>query len=185
MQRQPATSPTHGPRAIGLARVDHRSSRRLHLVDDYQRNQTSIANNAVTRGDAVRGAIRSGPALLVGLLRCGTADGNFRSSISAGTHRYACMTSRLDADGVCCVRTNWLQTDAVIAEGVLRCLAPLGIEATLAASRGGKRKRMTGSSRSILRLSKRGTRRLVRGNSMMRSIRPIGSLPLSWSGGGT
>ena len=39
--------------------------------EEYQRIQTLIAHNCVARGDAVRGAIRSGQALLVGLLRCG------------------------------------------------------------------------------------------------------------------
>ncbi|MBW8078700.1 MAG: serine recombinase, partial [Gallionella sp.] len=39
--------------------------------EEYQRIQTSIAHNALSRGDAVRGAVRSGQALLVGLLRCG------------------------------------------------------------------------------------------------------------------
>lgn len=107
--------------------------------DDYQRNQTLIAHNAVTRGDAVRGAVRSGLALLVGLLRCGHCGRKLHVEYpSQGHARYACMTSRLDPDGICCVRTNGLQTDAVIAEEVLRCLAPLGVEAALAASRGWK-----------------------------------------------
>jgi len=43
------------------------------------------------------------------------------------------MTSRLDPDGVCCVRINGLQADEKISEEVLRCLGPLGIEAALAA----------------------------------------------------
>jgi len=43
------------------------------------------------------------------------------------------MTSRLDPDGVCCVRINGLQADEKISEEVLRCLGTLGIEDALAA----------------------------------------------------
>jgi DNA invertase Pin-like site-specific DNA recombinase len=39
--------------------------------DEYQRMQTLIAHNAVAHGGAVRGPVRQGRALLVGLLRCG------------------------------------------------------------------------------------------------------------------
>lgn len=104
--------------------------------DEYQRNQALIAHNAVRRGDAVRGAVRSGAALLVGLLRCGHCGRKLHVEYpSQGHTRYVCTTSRLDPYGICCVRTNGQQTDTVITEEVLRCLAPLGIEAALAASR--------------------------------------------------
>ena len=69
--------------------------------DDYQRNQTLIAHNAVTRGDAVRGAVRSGPALLVGLLRCGHCGRKLHVEYpNRGHTRYACMTSRLDPESL-------------------------------------------------------------------------------------
>jgi len=102
--------------------------------DEYQRTQTLIAHNAVSRGDAVRGAVRSGHALLVGLLRCGHCGRKLHVEYPSQGHiRYACMSSRLDPDGICCVRTNGLQTDALVGEEILRCLAPLGIEAAVAA----------------------------------------------------
>lgn len=101
---------------------------------EYQRIQTLIAHNAVARGDAVRGAVRSGPALLVGLLRCGRCGRKLHVEYpSQGHTRYACMSSRLVADGICCVRTNGLQADERVSEEILRCLSPLGIEAALAA----------------------------------------------------
>ncbi|MBK7249893.1 MAG: recombinase family protein [Gammaproteobacteria bacterium] len=102
--------------------------------DEYQRIQTLIAHNAVSRGDAVRGAVRSGHALLVGLLRCGHCGRKLHVEYpSQGRIRYACMSSRLDPNGVCCVRTNGRQTDALVGEELLRCLAPLGIEAAVGA----------------------------------------------------
>jgi DNA invertase Pin-like site-specific DNA recombinase len=102
--------------------------------NEYQRIQTLIAHNAVSRGDAVRGAVRSGQALLVGLLRCGHCGRKLHVEYPSQGHiRYACMSSRLDSNGVCCVRTNGLQTDELVGEEILRVLAPLGIEAAVAA----------------------------------------------------
>jgi len=102
--------------------------------DEYQRIQTLIAHNAVAHGGAVRGAVRSGQALLVGLLRCGHCGRKLHVEYpSQGHTRYACMSSRLDPDGVCCVRTNGVQADELVSEEMLRCLSPLGIEAALAA----------------------------------------------------
>ncbi len=104
--------------------------------DEYQRIQTLLAYNAVGRGDAVRGAVRSGQALLVGLLRCGHCGRKLHVEYpSQGHTRYACMSSRLDPEGVCCVRMNGLQADDLASEEILRCLSPLGIEAALAALR--------------------------------------------------
>jgi DNA invertase Pin-like site-specific DNA recombinase len=104
--------------------------------DEYLRIQTLIAHNAVARGDAVRGAVRSGQALLVGLLRCGHCGRKLHVEYPSQGHiRYACMTSRLDPDGACCVRTNGQQADELVSEEILRCLSPLGIEAALAALR--------------------------------------------------
>ena len=102
--------------------------------DEYQRTQRLIAHNAVSRGAAVRGAVRSGQALLVGLLRCGHRGRKLHVEYPSQGHiRYACMSSRLDPAGICCVRINGLQTDTLVGEEILRCLAPLGIEAAVAA----------------------------------------------------
>lgn len=102
--------------------------------EEYQRIQSLIAHNAVARGGAVRGAVRSGQALLVGLLRCGHCGRKLHVEYpSQGHTRYACMHSRLVPDGICCVRTNGLQADELVSAEVLGCLSPLGIEAALAA----------------------------------------------------
>jgi hypothetical protein len=70
--------------------------------EEYQRIQSLIAHNAVARGGAVRGAVRSGQALLVGLLRCGHCGRKLHVEYpSQGHTRYACMHSRLVPDGIC------------------------------------------------------------------------------------
>jgi excisionase family DNA binding protein len=102
--------------------------------DEYLRIQSLIANNAVAHGEAVRGAVRSGPALLVGLLRCGHCGRKLHVEYPSQGHiRYACMSLRLDPNGVCCVRINGLQAEEKITDEVLRCVGPLGIEAAVAA----------------------------------------------------
>lgn len=102
--------------------------------DEYQRIQSVIAHNALKRGEAVRGAVRSGQALLVGLLRCGHCGRKLHVEYpSQGHTRYACQSLQLDPDGKSCVRTNGAQADALVAEEILRGLSPLGIEAALAA----------------------------------------------------
>jgi hypothetical protein len=103
--------------------------------EEYQRIQTLIAHNVLSRGDAVRGAVRSGQALLAGLLRCGHCGRKLHVEYPSQGHiRYACMSARLDPDGAnSCVRTNGLRTDELVVEEILRCLSPLGIEAALAA----------------------------------------------------
>jgi DNA invertase Pin-like site-specific DNA recombinase len=105
--------------------------------DEYQRNQIMLAHNAVGRGGAVRGPLRSGQALLAGLLRCGHCGRKLHVEYpSQGHTRYACMSSRLLADSACCVRTNGQQADELVSEEVLRCLSPLGVQAALAALQG-------------------------------------------------
>jgi Recombinase len=44
----------------------------------YENNQTMIAHNDNARGEAVRGSVKHGEALLAGLLRCGHCGANFR-----------------------------------------------------------------------------------------------------------
>lgn len=103
--------------------------------DEYQHNQTLIAHNALSRGEAVRGAVRSGQALLVGLLRCGRCGRKLHVEYPSQGHvRYACLTSRLDSTMASCVRINGLKSDSLVTEEVLRTLSPLGIEAAMAAA---------------------------------------------------
>jgi predicted site-specific integrase-resolvase len=102
--------------------------------DQYERNQSVIANNAASHGETVRGAVRSGQALLAGLLRCGHCGRKLHVEYPRpGYIRYVCMSARHDPNGICCVRINGPQADEKVTDEVLRCLGPLGIEAAVAA----------------------------------------------------
>lgn len=59
--------------------------------DVYQSNQTMIAHNDNARGNTTRGAVKSGAALLAGLLRCGHCGAKLLAQYPGpGVIRYQC-----------------------------------------------------------------------------------------------
>lgn len=102
--------------------------------DAYRGNQELMAHNTNGRGAAVRGSIRSGSALLSGLLRCGHCGAKLSVSYpSASSIRYQCPARILSRDHSCCVMFGGLGADRLVAEQVLRCLQPLSVQAALQA----------------------------------------------------
>lgn len=102
--------------------------------DAYQSNQALIANNANAKGTVVRGSVRRGGALLSGLLRCGHCGAKLVVAYPSPTCiRYQCATRVLMRDHPVCVMFGGLGADRMVAEQVLHCLEPLGLEAALQA----------------------------------------------------
>jgi excisionase family DNA binding protein len=102
--------------------------------DAYRGNQELMAHNTNGRGAAVRGSIRSGSALLSGLLRCGHCGAKLSVSYPSGSSiRYQCPTRILSRDHSCCAMFGGLGADRLVAEQVLRCLQPLSVQAALQA----------------------------------------------------
>ena len=102
--------------------------------DAYRGNQELMAHNTNGRGAAVRGSIRSGSALLSGLLRCGHCGAKLSVSYPSGSSiRYQCPTRILSRDHSCCVMFGGRGADRLVAEQVLRCLQPLSVQAALQA----------------------------------------------------
>jgi excisionase family DNA binding protein len=102
--------------------------------DAYRGNQELMAHNTNGRGAAVRGSVRSGSALLSGLLRCGHCGGKLAVSYPSGSSiRYQCTTHILSRDHPCCVMFGGLGADRLMIEQVLRCLQPLSLQAALQA----------------------------------------------------
>jgi DNA invertase Pin-like site-specific DNA recombinase len=103
--------------------------------DVFENNQNLITHNANMNGQHVRGSIRHGEALLVGLLRCGHCGRKLVVHYGGppGTFgRYVCY----NIDGTntstrVCISFGSIKVDAAIREEVLRRLQPLGIEAAL------------------------------------------------------
>jgi len=101
--------------------------------DAYRSNQELIAHNANGRGSAVRGSVRSGSALLSGLLRCGHCGAKLAVYYPGPTNiRYQCSTRTLSREP-CCIGFGGLGADRLVADQVLRCLQPLGLQAALKA----------------------------------------------------
>ena len=103
---------------------------------DYERNQRLIADNANGKGMMVRGAVRKGEALLVGLLRCGHCGRRLLVSYN-GTKgdigRYHCDATRSDPAAAPCISFGALRVDQAVGAEIVRLLQPLGIDAAVRA----------------------------------------------------
>jgi hypothetical protein len=103
---------------------------------DYERNQPLIADNANGKGMMVRGAVRTGEALLAGLLRCGHCGRRLLVSYN-GTKgdigRYNCDATRSNPGGPPCISFGALRVDEAVGAEVVRLLQPLGVEAAIRA----------------------------------------------------
>lgn len=100
----------------------------------YQSNQTMIAHNDNARGNAVRGSIKHGEALLAGLLRCGHCGAKLLAQYPGPrVIRYQCSGYLLNRDHACCVMFGGLRADRLVSEQLMHALAPFGIEAAIEA----------------------------------------------------
>ena len=83
-----------------------------------------------------RGAVRRGEALLAGLLRCGHCGRKLHVAYSGkdgATGRYHCRGGHFNHGGEPCISFGGMRIDRAVAAEVIERLAPLGIEAALAA----------------------------------------------------
>jgi hypothetical protein len=104
--------------------------------DEYQANQSVLANNANMKSDLVRGAVRRGEALLAGLLRCGHCGHKLHVAYSGTTgqvRRYECRGSHVNQGSARCIQFAGWPAEELVTQELLRCLAPFG-NANLAAS---------------------------------------------------
>ena len=102
--------------------------------DLYESNQSMIAHNDNARGNAVRGSIKHGEALLAGLLRCGHCGAKLLAQYPGPrTIRYQCSGYLLNRDCLCCVMFGGLRADGLVSQQLMQALAPLAIEAALEA----------------------------------------------------
>jgi len=102
--------------------------------DEYQSNQTLIANNANGKGAMVQGSVKRGGALLSGLLRCGHCGAKLVAQYPGPTViRYQCGNHILHRETSCCISFGGLRADRLVAEQVLQVIAPLGVKAVLQA----------------------------------------------------
>ena len=136
----------NGRRRIRIQRRQPREQWRVLLRDrhegyidwaEYERNQEVIADNANRSQPAARGAVRGGPALLTGRLRCGQCG----QRLVVGYHKgkrgyYTCRRRDSLEPERCRLNIVFPRLDLPVGDALLRLLAPLGIEAALAAAAG-------------------------------------------------
>jgi len=105
--------------------------------EDYLRNQQMLEENAAQGwGGGQRGAVKRGPALLAGLLRCGRCGRPLRVNYSGSTGRvprYVCAGSRLERGSAGCLSAGALRLDEAIVSEVLAAIQPVGMEAAVVA----------------------------------------------------
>jgi excisionase family DNA binding protein len=101
--------------------------------DTYCSIQKTMAHNTNKRGGVVRGSVRSGEALLSGLLRCGHCGAKLVVAYPSPTGiRYQCPKRLLTRQGMC-VNFGGLSADNSVSEQLLRIIEPMGIQAALEA----------------------------------------------------
>ncbi|MBI2460937.1 MAG: recombinase zinc beta ribbon domain-containing protein, partial [Candidatus Rokubacteria bacterium] len=79
----------------------------------------------------VKGAVRSGPSLVAGLLRCGRCGRRLQVAYSGRVARYTC---RNQSAAGCGLAFGGLRVEAALEREVLRVLTPGAIEAALAST---------------------------------------------------
>jgi len=83
-----------------------------------------------------RGAVREGPALLTGLLRCRYCDRQMLVQYNGAqnTYGYTCAYPRVDAQGNRCRSLAGTSLDSFVAEQILKALEPASLELSLKAA---------------------------------------------------
>ena len=98
--------------------------------DQFERNQELLSENMTK----VRGAVRNGPELLTGVLRCGHCDSRIQVRDSGKAIVYRCLGLK-DRERANCISFGAVRVDAAVGAALMRALEPVGIEAALAEAR--------------------------------------------------
>jgi excisionase family DNA binding protein len=104
--------------------------------EQYESNQRTINGNANMKGEMVKGSVRNGGGLLVGLLRCGHCGRKLKVQHNGlrGVARYLCNDTTVNhGRRKSCIAFGNMRIDAAVSAEVLSLIAPLGLEAALQA----------------------------------------------------
>lgn len=106
--------------------------------ETFLSNQRQIESNVGRHhqggGSAGRGAAKSGPALLAGLLRCARCGRKLHVGYSGNggrVPRYSCRGAHLNHGKKMCISFGGLKPDQHVSETVLEALQPLGVQAAI------------------------------------------------------
>lgn len=104
--------------------------------DEYQNNLKALEQNTNKKRPVVKGSVRGGKALLVGLLRCGHCGRKLfvRYHGRNGSHKsYHCGKIQNDKGEKSCLSFGGFRVDKVVSDHLLNVLSPFGIEASIKA----------------------------------------------------
>ena len=104
--------------------------------EEDERNRQTIGGNANMKGEMVKGSVRNGGGLLAGLLRCGHCGRKLKVLHNGlrGVARYVCNDADTNhARRGNCIAFGNMRIDAAVSAEVLRVIAPLGLDAAVAA----------------------------------------------------
>ncbi len=108
--------------------------------EQYQANRKQLADNQ--QRAAARGSPRDGPALVGGLVVCGTCGRRMTVQYQSGAHfRYACTRNVSDYAGPVCQSLRGDGLDELVGRLVLAALEPAALELSLAAQADVERER--------------------------------------------
>lgn len=104
--------------------------------NEHLENLKTLESNASMRNSSGKGAVKTGPALLSGLLRCGHCGRKMfvaYSGKSGRTPRYACNGGRTNRGSANCQSLGGARVDQAITKVLLNAIEPSGILAALQA----------------------------------------------------
>ncbi len=104
-------------------------------LETWERNRRVIADNSTKMvPSGRRGAVRSGAALLAGLVRCGHCGRKLTVTYS-GTRgavlRYICHSGMINHNEPKCISFSGAPADEAVGREIVRILEPIGLEAAL------------------------------------------------------
>ncbi len=106
--------------------------------EQFERNQSMIADNAHMKSRTARKSGRGGRALLSGIVRCarcGYMMRVFYGSAAGNAHRYICRSRFLEEPDRSCVGVGGVRTDRAVSLQLIEALTPKAIEAADEAAR--------------------------------------------------
>ncbi len=104
----------------------------------FQHIQEMISSNAMVANPESPGAVKKGPALLAGLLRCRRCGRKLIVYYTGGAHnvlRYICARAQLDNAQPRCISLGGSGIDEAVGGELLKVLRPAAVKAALATAR--------------------------------------------------
>ena len=104
--------------------------------EEYEKNQSTIADNLRKHGQSSRGPVLAGRGLLSGLLRCKRCGRKLSVAYGGkgGTvPQYSCCGDRNQNGGPYCLYFGGLRVDQMVSREILRVIEPVAIDAALRA----------------------------------------------------